>query len=197
MFRTRKLTENSSSIDSGNASIVRPSSNDEKSNAYTPPLPVDNVDVSVEAMSAVIAAAVQLSSSGSAPSSLSLGNASIIPSSCKSESTNKSTLSSRMFSSPWKKNKPAFTSNELQVPSLTNDDDNASQASPRSSFASSPTTPRTPDIQFDDGRDELLYRGIQIKEIKSTLKTLVVSDQERNPMPVVRLERPGFARVSY
>jgi hypothetical protein len=62
--------------------------------------------------------------------------------------------------------------------------------SPRSSS----TWPKTPD---DDGRDELVYRGIQIKEIKTTLKTLVISDEVAHPMPKVNLERPGFARINY
>ncbi|KAI9260580.1 hypothetical protein BDA99DRAFT_512488 [Phascolomyces articulosus] len=49
----------------------------------------------------------------------------------------------------------------------------------------------------DDGRRELMYRGIQVKEIKTTLKTMVIPHEVENPMPKVELQRPGFARINY
>ncbi|KAI8368585.1 hypothetical protein EDC96DRAFT_574096 [Choanephora cucurbitarum] len=79
----------------------------------------ENLDeLTIESMSAVIAAAVQISSQGGQPSSLSLGSASILQ--------------------PF------------------------SQKNQRSSFW--PTRKSKPANIKDDGRDELVYRGIQIKE---------------------------------
>ncbi|KAG2224880.1 hypothetical protein INT45_010829 [Circinella minor] len=49
----------------------------------------------------------------------------------------------------------------------------------------------------DDGRRELMYRGIQVKEMKTTLKTMVIPHEVENPMPKVELQRPGFARINY
>lgn len=220
MFRSRKSLKNenvqTSSLSSGNASIQRPTTapvvvtetfytnepvsyhKDEVIDLQAP----TQQDLTIESMSAVIAAAVLMSSSkGSSPSSLSLGNASILkPSPTPTAENTKGR--SRFFSNPWKKNTPTSPTHSLpatpglepsspfdSTSSITvMDDDNSSQGSPRtSSSASGP----------DDGRDELLYRGIQIKEIKTTLKTLVISDEARYPMPEVRLERPGFARINY
>ncbi|KAI8647147.1 hypothetical protein BD408DRAFT_449249 [Parasitella parasitica] len=155
-------------------------------------------------MSAVLAAAVQMSSAGGAPSSLSLGNASILQPFSKNEGKAvKRRFSARLFMNPWKKTSVISTSPTTPTtPGLepsspfdsTLDDDNSSQGSPRSSSISSS---RAFNAQIDDGRDELLYRGMQIKEIKTTLKPLVISDEQRYPMPEVRLERPGFARINY
>lgn len=213
MFRSRKASSyndnvHTSSLSSGNASIQRTTTspavvtepyytsepisyNEEVIDLQATPT---KNDLTIESMSAVIAAAVLMSSSGGAPSSLSLGSASILQPTASVKRT------SRFFSNPWKKNTPTSPTNSLPTTpglepsspfdstSSIMDDDNSSQGSPRNSSVSG-----TP----DDGRDELLYRGIQIKEIKTTLKTLVISDQARNPMPEVRLERPGFARINY
>ncbi|KAI9273607.1 hypothetical protein BY458DRAFT_555310 [Sporodiniella umbellata] len=160
-----------------------------------------SLDITIESMSAVIAAAVQMSSSGGSPSSLSLGSASILQPFSKTE---KPKNASRFSLFPWRKSsetKESLTSaisptgSNLTLSRSSNDDDDddddsSLQSSPRHSIASSPKI-------ADDGRDELQYRGIQIKEIKSTMKTLVISDDVRNPMPKVKLERPGFARINY
>ncbi|KAI9490372.1 hypothetical protein BDB00DRAFT_875421 [Zychaea mexicana] len=53
------------------------------------------------------------------------------------------------------------------------------------------------DPSVDDGRNELLYRGIRVKEMKTTLKTMVIPHEVENPMPKVELQRPGFARINY
>ncbi|KAI8090680.1 hypothetical protein BDF21DRAFT_411812 [Thamnidium elegans] len=221
MFRSRKSSSkneslSTSSLSSGNASIQRPttpviepiytSTYDEeyhKNEIIDLQAPATREDLTIESMSAVIAAAVQMSSSGGAPSSLSLGSASILQPFSKTDITTneKRRFSTRLFSNPWKKtvtasptspSTPTTPGLEQSSPfdSTITDDDNSSQGSPRTSSASSPT-------KTDDGRDELLYRGIQIKEIKTTLKTLVISDEARCPMPEIRIERPGFARINY
>jgi hypothetical protein len=208
MFRSRKSSttkDANSSLYSGNASIKRPSDNtpleDYNEHEIIDLQAPQQQDLTIESMSAVIAAAVQMSSAGGAPSSLSLGNASILQPFSKTEQP-KRRFSARLFSNPWKKptasgasspTSPTTPALEPSSPfdstsSIDINDDNSSQGSPRTSSASA---------GMDDGRDELLYRGIQIKEIKTTLKTLVISDQVRCPMPEVRLERPGFARINY
>lgn len=236
-----------SSLSSGNASIKRPEapvvvvqeqqprfySSDPSHHTYeeyneddiidlqaTPSTTPTSNELTIESMSAVIAAAVQMSSAGGAPSSLSLGSASILQPFSKTENAaaaNKSDVkrrfSTRLFSwsssSSKKSSSPASPTSPISTPatpalepsspfdSTSNftmmDDDNSSQGSPRTSSASARKSSCVP----DDGRDELMYRGIQIKEIKTTLKTLVISDEVRCPMPEVRLERPGFARINY
>lgn len=220
MFRSRKSSSknesvSNSSLSSGNASIQRPSSPvvepiytstyDEeyhKNEIIDLQAPATREDLTIESMSAVIAAAVQMSSAGGAPSSLSLGSASILQPFSKTDTTinERRRFSTRLFSNPWKRavasptspSTPTTPGLEQSSPfdSTITDDDSSSQGSPRTSSASSPT-------KNDDGRDELLYRGIQIKEIKTTLKTLVISDEARCPMPEIRIERPGFARINY
>lgn len=215
MFRSRKSSQQkdtpSSSLDSGNASIKRPVPSNENTTYQEEynedeiidlQAPATQQDLTIESMSAVIAAAVQISATAGAPSSLSLGSASILqPFSKTEQQASKRRFSSRLFSNPWKKSSTGATSPtspmtpalEPSSPfdstsSIDINDDNSSQGSPRTSSVST---------NVDDGRDELLYRGIQIKEIKTTLKTLVISDQMRCPMPEVKLERPGFARINY
>ncbi|CAO3681042.1 unnamed protein product [Rhizopus stolonifer] len=210
MFRTRNNERTdiiTSSLSTGNASIVKP--------VYKPTEPLEEIrvskeyneeeeedddkslDITIESMSAVIAAAVQMSASGGSPSSLSLGSASILQPFSKIEK--KKTNSSRFSIFSWKKQQQTANTKEITAVSptasnltfsLSSDDDSSLQSSPRSSSVSSPKI-------ADDGKDELQYRGIQIKEIKSTMKTLVISDDVRNPMPQVKLERPGFARINY
>ncbi|KAK4510533.1 uncharacterized protein ATC70_004964 [Mucor velutinosus] len=231
MFRSRKYSQSTSSpvkstssLSSGNASIKRPatvtSAEEQPSYQYNDdeeinhdeiidlqaPQQQQQPDLTIESMSAVLAAAVQMSAAGGAPSSLSLGSASILQPFAKAEETSvKRRFSARLFMNPWKKSSVAASTSPTTptTPGLepsspfdsSLDDDNSSQGSPRSSSISGSRTSTTTTV--DDGRDELLYRGIQIKEIKTTLKTLVVSDEQRYPMPEVRLERPGFARINY
>ncbi|KAI9248911.1 hypothetical protein BY458DRAFT_50554 [Sporodiniella umbellata] len=68
---------------------------------------------------------------------------------------------------------------------------------PPSSFSLGNASILPRNSSIDDGRHELKSRGIYLKEIKSTMKPLVISDQERYPMPQVKLERPRFARINY
>ncbi|KAI8092359.1 uncharacterized protein B0P05DRAFT_462702 [Gilbertella persicaria] len=151
-------------------------------------------------MSAVIAAAVQLSSAGGQPSSLSLGSASILQPFSKLE---KKQRRFSLFS--WKK--PAQTSTSPVSPTTPStpglehshslESCISSNAEEEEEDAHTPRNSSSSAVIVDDGRDELVYRGIQIKEIKTTLKPLVISDEVRNPMPQVKLERPGFARINY
>ncbi|KAI9469784.1 MAG: hypothetical protein EXX96DRAFT_587443 [Benjaminiella poitrasii] len=202
-----------SSLSSGSASII----NSVKQEEYDDKICEDEIidlqqDLTIESMSAVIAAAVQLSSSAGSPSSLSLGNASIVKPSTTTTATTTTTkkrkFSSRLFFPSWnssnkqenQENLSPFSSSPTTPglmtensssfeSSFSDDDDNLS--SPRTS-SSVPSH-----INIDDGREELLYRGIQIKEIKSTLKPFVITDEARFPLPEVKLERPGFARINY
>jgi hypothetical protein len=44
------------------------------------------------------------------------------------------------------------------------------------------------------GMKDLVDRGINVKEISTTMKTMIVPDEVLNPMPSVKVERPRFAR---
>ncbi|KAI8096251.1 uncharacterized protein BX664DRAFT_323461 [Halteromyces radiatus] len=207
MFRHRiksPITEDSS-FQSGKASIIgmRESSSLEQQHdidytnkppapdytnkpAAPPPPPLKRVPTStsstepltIESMSAVIAAAVQMSANQGVKSSLSMGHASIKPIDKKKKEDEQSKRRFSLFT--WKKQQEEESQEEASV-----------------SSSSSLSSPRSSSSQVDDGLDELSYRGIQIKEIKTTLKPMVIPANVTNPMPTVKLERPGFARINY
>ena len=152
-----------------------------------------------DSLAAVLAAAIQMSSVPlKQRSSLSTGRASvIIPSrssqhdmsrrdsdssissdDCSSPKTpsNKRPLSSYFFYGSGKKEPVAPAS-----PSIENDTPGRSSG--------------IETVQEDSfGLKDLVDRGIHVKEISSTMKTMVVPDEVLNPMPSVKLERPRFAR---
>ncbi|KAI9023737.1 hypothetical protein CLU79DRAFT_718508 [Phycomyces nitens] len=158
-----------------------------------------------------------MSTSGGAPSSLSSGLASIVPKDASSTHTEEPKPSRRRFFSIGWKSKSQDKQVHRDISDETSQTSGSSRestnGSPRSSSASANSpynSPRPndtlplPDSEFhtnpnlpDDGRDELIYRGIQIKEIKTTLKTMVIPDHVRNPLNHIKLERPGFARINY
>ncbi|CEG84980.1 hypothetical protein RMATCC62417_18720 [Rhizopus microsporus] len=194
MFRKSNSNSNSS-LSSGNASIVEQKHERANNNSDTEEDDEKSIDITIESMSAVIAAAVQLSSSNGKPSSLSSGSASILQPFSKQDKRRNSRFSLFTWKKQEKKEKDNTTptlDSGLSLNQSSDDDSCSSPSSPRSSSASSPKA-----VMIDDGKDELMYRGIQIKEIKTTLKTLVISDEVRHPMPQVKLERPGFARINY
>ncbi|KAI8060974.1 hypothetical protein BC940DRAFT_370913 [Gongronella butleri] len=211
MFRHRiqsTLTEEekTSSLTNGRASIIIPEKTSEDvarehqqqqqqqqqpQLAPVAELPKGNEPITIDNMSAMIAAAVQVSSTQGAKSSLSMGHASIVPQErdlnamAEDDATkaNNSKVKRRFSLFAWKKK-------EEEPLSTSSSSSTSSTSSPRSS-SSLATTP------VDDGLDELVSRGIQIKEIKTTLKPMVIPNAVSNPMPEVKLERPGFARISY
>ncbi|KAG1449142.1 hypothetical protein G6F46_008166 [Rhizopus delemar] len=194
MFLTRKTELNSapeSSLSNGNASIIKSTCKEEPTHVEEEEEEDEkSIDLTIESMSAVIATAVQLSASGGGPpSSLSLGSASILQPFSKLE--NKATNKNRFSLFSWRKQK------EKKEDAVVTVDSNLTFSRSSDEDSSSPSSPRNSSTLPDDGKDELQYRGIQIKEIKTTLKTLVISDDVRNPMPQVKLERPGFARINY
>ncbi|KAI8575265.1 hypothetical protein K450DRAFT_262501 [Umbelopsis ramanniana AG] len=172
-------------------------------------------DVTVESMTAVLAAAVQMSTNpGKSLSSLSLGSASIVPSTSPPAdprpSPGISVRTSRLFSFSAKKP-------ESSSPALTESVSTPTSASSGASLDSSgATTPsrftlfsrrsgnniptkenKVTEDEDENGMRELEYRGITVKEIKGTLKTMVIPDNVKNPMPESKIQRPGFARVIY
>ncbi|KAL0090041.1 hypothetical protein J3Q64DRAFT_1696428 [Phycomyces blakesleeanus] len=247
--RTRTLDEPQSSLTSGMASIISgkpcqlsppltpqdvPEDYFEHHNPiiHAPVSPIQSpVDLkprqinaeplTLEAVSAIIASAVHMSTSGGAPSSLSSGMASIVPKNTSPTHNSPEDLKPsrrRFFSIGWKsKNQDKQVQRELsdEASQTSGSSKESNNGSPRSSSASATSpynSPRlndtlsTPPVESefhanqnlpDDGRDELIYRGIQIKEIKTTLKTMVIPDHVRNPVTHVKLERPGFARINY
>lgn len=176
-------------------------------------------DLTMESMSSAIAAAVQISS-GKSASSLSLGNASIIHTErTKKEQKRRSSSVLSLFgggggggcgSSGRKPSVDAVRSRSNSTAAGSPTTTTSPRAS-RSSTSSRNLPARLTwlagegisehiasrsNSEFDDGLDELMYRGIKVKEIKSTLKTMVVPNEVKNPMPVVKLQRPGFARIN-
>lgn len=176
-------------------------------------------DLTMESMSSTIAAAVQISS-GKSASSLSLGNASIIHTErTKKEQKRRSSSVLSLFgggggggcgSSGRKPSVDAVRSRSNSTAAGSPTTTTSPRAS-RSSTSSRNLPARLTwlagegisehiasrsNSEFDDGLDELMYRGIKVKEIKSTLKTMVVPNEVKNPMPVVKLQRPGFARIN-
>ncbi|KAI8637628.1 hypothetical protein BD408DRAFT_424255 [Parasitella parasitica] len=67
-----------------------------------------------------------------------------------------------------------------------------------SNWARSATArPKLPNSVYDDGKDELIYHGISVNEIKTTLNPMVVSTKFNSNIPEIRLQRPHFARINY
>ncbi|CDH50895.1 predicted protein [Lichtheimia corymbifera JMRC:FSU:9682] len=233
---------------------------DNQSIASTPSESAENADrrsttqddISLESMSAMIAAAIEMSSKGRGASSLSLGHASIIPSSSSTTTTtaqlnrSRSTSVRSFFTGSSRQSAPSqsktkTTDNTEKTPGMTIRPKRSSSMSsqhslptprrsssasthryparfswlinPPSSSSSTTTTtppetskkindaiveePRPSEEDIDDGKRELMYRGIRVKEIKTTLKTMVVPHEVERPMPNVKIERPSFARINY
>ncbi|KAI8330617.1 hypothetical protein BC941DRAFT_440303 [Chlamydoabsidia padenii] len=149
-------------------------------NRPSPPLtPRNDEPLTIESMSAVIAAAVQMSATTGTKSSLSMGHASIKPQEKQTQGGDDK-VKRRFSLFSWKKQQ------QQEPPALV-------ESTSTTTITSSPRSSST----VDDGLDELAYRGIQIKEIKTTLKPMVIPSNVANPMPTVKLERPGFARINY
>jgi hypothetical protein len=144
-------------------------------------------------MSAVIAAAVQMSATTGVKSSLSMGHASIKPQEKQQREEEKVKRRFSLFS--WKKKQQQQQQQQQQQPDSEPPAMDSTVSSSSSSTTSSPRSSSSATV--DDGLDELAYRGIQIKEIKTTLKPMVIPANVTNPMPTVKLERPGFARINY
>ncbi|CAO3583375.1 unnamed protein product [Absidia cylindrospora] len=162
--------------------------------------------LTIESMSAVIAAAVQMSGTTGAKSSLSMGHASIKQMEKKKQHDEKVKRRFSIFT--WKKQQQQQQQQQQEQEHDTMDPRTDSTLSLSSSVSSTTSSPRSSSsaaagtssvvtTPVDDGLDELAYRGIQIKEIKTTLKPMVIPSNVTNPMPTVKLERPGFARINY
>lgn len=198
-------------------------------------------NLSLESMSAMIAAAIEMSTKGRGASSLSLGHASIVPSNTTAQqlSRSRSTSVRSFFTGSSRQSTPSPSgtnnNNTETTTSMTVRPKRSSSMSSqhslptprRSSSASthrysarfswlinppsSTTTAETAkkindaiveetrpsEEDIDDGKRELMYRGIPVKEIKTTLKTMVVPHEVERPMPNVKIERPSFARINY
>ncbi|ORZ13126.1 hypothetical protein BCR42DRAFT_419235 [Absidia repens] len=164
--------------------------------------------LTIESMSAVIAAAVQMSGTTGAKSSLSMGHASIKQTEKKKQQEDKVKRRFSIFT--WKKQQQQQQQQQQQRQQEDDTMDprtdstlslsssaSSTTSSPRSSSSATAGTSSVVTTPVDDGLDELAYRGIQIKEIKTTLKPMVIPSNVTNPMPTVKLERPGFARINY
>lgn len=148
-----------------------------------------NDELSIESLSSVITAAVQISSASSSRrrrpfSSLSMGNASIIgtPQNRTNNNNHHQRRSLLLFgrkeelSSRSKRTRSASLSRQRRFSWLVDHQQKAKEL---------------------DGFEELVDCGIRVKEIKTTLKTMVIPHEVENPMPQVKIQRPGFARINY
>lgn len=123
-------------------------------------------DLTLESMSDVIAAAIELSMSNHKRlSSLSAGNASIKYTK-KTQKKVENRFSKRLFQ--WSSN---FATPSTITP-----------------------TPAKPMRVYDDGKQELLYRGIRVQEVPATLDPMIIPLDFH---PDSTLQRPQFARISY
>ncbi|GAN07617.1 hypothetical protein MAM1_0168d07119 [Mucor ambiguus] len=122
-----------------------------------------NNDLTLESMSNVIAAAIELSMSNNKRlSSLSAGNASIKYTK-RSPKKKENRFSKHLFR--WS-NSPSITTPPLPKPMRA----------------------------YDDGKQELMYRGIRVQEVLSTLDPMII------PLdfdPDSTWQRPQFAHISY
>ncbi|CEP16658.1 hypothetical protein [Parasitella parasitica] len=50
---------------------------------------------------------------------------------------------------------------------------------------------------LDNGKEELINHGIPVKEIKTTLRPMVVPTEFNHNFPKISLQRPQFARINY
>jgi hypothetical protein len=127
-------------------------------------------DLTLENMSNVIAVAIELSMSTSkCMSSYSEGNASI-----KYNKKLSKKKENRYVKNPFK------WSSRVSTTTLT-----------------TATTTTKPMKVYDDGKQELLYRGIQVKEVQTTLDPIIVSTEFTHDYPEITLQRPQFARFNY
>lgn len=126
-------------------------------------------DLTLENMSNVIAAAIEVSmSSSKRMSSYSAGNASI-----KYSKELPKKKENRHSKNPFK-----WTSSVLTTTATT-------------------ATTTKPMRVYDDGKQELLFRGIQLKEVQTTLDPMIVSTEFTHGYPEITLQRPQFARFNY
>ncbi|KAI8146914.1 hypothetical protein BJV82DRAFT_596994 [Fennellomyces sp. T-0311] len=180
----------------------------------------ESSEFDIEAMAQAIAKAVQNNGRGS--SSMAQGSASIVPNRARSQSESTRTPKQQHHSNkkiphdamaPRPKRSSSMSSQHSLPPLGTRSRSSSSASSrhysARFSWLVGPSTldnhhrPQETieeeqiDPSVDDGRNELMYRGIRVKEIKTTLKTMVIPHEVENPMPKVNLQRPGFARINY
>lgn len=152
-----------------------------------------------DSLAAVLAAAIQMSSVPlKQRSSLSTGRASVIIPSRSSQHD----MSRRDSDS-------SISSDDCSSPKTPSSKRPLSSYFFYGSGKKEPVAPASPSIENDAigrssgietaqedlfGLKDLVDRGIHVKEISSTMKTMVVPDEVLNPMPSVKLERPRFAR---
>ncbi|KAI8575384.1 hypothetical protein K450DRAFT_262160 [Umbelopsis ramanniana AG] len=151
-----------------------------------------------DSLAAVLAAAIQMSSVPlKQRSSLSTGRASVIISSRTSQQDmsrrdSDSSISSDDCSSPKTPSSKRPLSSYFFYGS--------GKKEPLSPAIENDTPARSSEVESVEedtfGLKDLVDRGIHVKEIYTTMKTMVVPDEILNPMPSIKLERPRFARIN-
>lgn len=143
-------------------------------------------------------AAAAASSKTGSYSSLSSGKASLAPRPSTSNTTSAQTSSSTTITE-----KRAFRDlfggsrgkSSSPTVSTTTSRDTKSESSPSTSFFGKGIFGRRKDEVSDPNQQELVEAGVEVKELKSTLGTMIVPHEIANPLPKVTLEMPKHARL--
>ncbi|KAG2174966.1 hypothetical protein INT43_006028 [Umbelopsis isabellina] len=130
-------------------------------------------------------------------SSLSSGKASVVPRPSISTSTSTQSITKSpsaekrafrdLFGNGGSRAKPS--------PTLSNSSKDTKQDSASSSFFGKGLFGKRKEDVSDPSQQELAEAGVEVKELKSTLGTMVVPHQVSNPVPKVTLEMPKHARL--
>jgi hypothetical protein len=160
---------------------------------------LSNSQSDLDLIAGIIANATAAASSKTGSySSLSSGKASVVP-----RPTNSNSTSTQSFTKPASSEKRVFrdlfgSSGSKAKPSPTlsssSKDTKQDSASSSSFFGKGIFAKRKEEIS-DPNQQELAEAGIEVKELKSTLGTMVVPHQVSNPVPKVTLEMPKHARL--
>jgi hypothetical protein len=133
-------------------------------------------------------------------SSLSSGKASLAPRPSTSTSTSDETTSSATVTEkrPFRDlfgGSRAKGSNTNTTTTSSNSSRELKTETSSSSFFGKGLFGRRKDELSDPNQLELVEAGVEVKELKSTLGTMVVPHQVSNPLPKVTLEMPKHARL--
>lgn len=160
------------------------------------PLSTEQSDLDLIAGIIANATAAASSKTGSY-SSLSSGKASVVPRPSISTSTSTQSITKSpsaekrafrdLFGNGGRGAKPS--------PTLSNSSKDTKQDSTSSSFFGKGIFGKRKEDVSDPSQQELAEAGIEVKELKSTLGTMVVPHQVSNPLPKVTLEMPKHARL--
>lgn len=176
------------------SNLLHPSSETEE---RPPPVPLTSSQTDMDLIAGIIANATAAASSKTGSySSLSSGKASLAPRMTPSASASTQNSSSanvtekRAFRDLFA-SRPKITHTATAPPQMPVKEAKPEQSS--TSFFSKSLFGRRKDELSDPNQLELVEAGVEVKELKSTLGTMVVPHEISNPLPKVTLEMPKHA----